>query len=102
MSTRQWAEMLQEITRGEHIGCHLGGRPRGEFDPHTLNSVERRSADLVANTRWETAHTALFLISHDSSYVSGTIINMDAGMSTGSDGRIRRDASQEVGEKGKL
>ncbi|KAF2418900.1 short-chain dehydrogenase [Tothia fuscella] len=41
-------------------------------------------------TGWEVAYLALFLSSHESSYISGTTINMDAGSISGIDGRVRK------------
>jgi hypothetical protein len=40
-------------------------------------------------TGWETAYTALFLTSHESAYVSGIYIMMDAGTRAGVAGRER-------------
>jgi hypothetical protein len=59
---------------------------------------ESHIADFM-NERWEVAYLALYLISHEASYVNGFTVNMDGGGSVGLLGRDKNDASNKAQSK---
>jgi NAD(P)-dependent dehydrogenase (short-subunit alcohol dehydrogenase family) len=83
---------------GEPRGVRCNGVAMGYVDTPMGRDASRHTTGRAYKvpfgrqaTGWETAHTVLFFISNDASYISGHVVNMDGGMSTGSDGRVRRD-----------
>jgi NAD(P)-dependent dehydrogenase (short-subunit alcohol dehydrogenase family) len=94
---------------GEPRGVRCNGVAMGYVDTPMGRDASRHTAGRAYRvpfgrqaTGWETAHTALFLISNDASYISGHVVNMDGGMSTGSDGRVRSDISTKKSAQSKL
>jgi NAD(P)-dependent dehydrogenase (short-subunit alcohol dehydrogenase family) len=94
MLIRRWVETLLGTVREGRTKCPLADKLQGMLSCSPTKALTKYCS------RWETAYLALFLLSHESSYISGTTINMDAGMSQGVEGRVRK--AGEHHEKAKI
>lgn len=96
MWTRLWEEMLRDTAEPEPKEFRLEERLQGKNSLHTYSGL---LISLTQNLeRWEVAYTALFLTSHESSYINAFTINMDAGSVVGL-GRLRDDAPSKAQSK---
>jgi len=77
-------------TRANVIAPGYIDTPRGRLASRRQKGRAYRVPMGRQGTGWEVAYLALFLLSHESSYISGTTINMDAGSISGIQGRISK------------
>jgi NAD(P)-dependent dehydrogenase (short-subunit alcohol dehydrogenase family) len=91
--------LVRAIARaGESNGIRANAIAPGYVDTPMGRDASRRSAGRAQvipfgrqATGWEVAYTALFLVSNEASYVNGTTIFMDGGMTAGLVGRKRAE-----------
>jgi NAD(P)-dependent dehydrogenase (short-subunit alcohol dehydrogenase family) len=91
--------LVRAIARaGESNGIRANTIAPGYVDTPMGRDASRRSAGRAQvvpfgrqATGWEVANTALFLVSNEASYVNGTTIFMDGGMTAGLVGRKRAE-----------
>lgn len=93
--------LVRAVARaGETKGIRANALAPGYVDTPMGRDASRRSSNRAQivpfgrqATGWEVAYTALFLISHEASYVNGTTIFMDGGGTVGLVGRKREETT---------
>jgi NAD(P)-dependent dehydrogenase (short-subunit alcohol dehydrogenase family) len=99
--------LVRAIARAdESKGIRANAIAPGYIDTPMGRDASRRSSGRAQvipfgrqGTGWEVAYTALFLISNEASYVNGTTIFMDGGMTAGLVGRKREEREVSVSSK---